>query len=88
MANLGPGLTCREFVEFLDDYFSRSLPAEQRAAFDAHLASCPSCVNYSKTYLEALRVAKAAFGGLEEPASTQVPEELVQAVLQARGGGR
>lgn len=83
-----PELTCREFVEFLDDYLSRSLPAEQRAAFDAHLATCPSCVNYTKTYLDALRVARAAFGCPEEAASAQVPEELVEAILQARGGAR
>lgn len=86
--NMPSVLTCREFVEFLDDYLSRSLPADQRAAFDAHLASCPSCVNYSKTYLAALRVAKAAFGCLDEPASAEVPEELVQAVLRARGEAR
>ena len=79
------GPTCWEFVEFLADYLSGDLPAERRAAFDAHLAQCASCVNYSKTYLEALRVARMAIGCPDEPLSTGVPEELVQAVLQARG---
>jgi len=79
-----PQLTCRDFVEFLAEYLSGDLPAEQRAAFDAHLASCPSCVSYSKTYLEAMRVAKAAFGCPDGPLSAEVPEELIQAVLKAR----
>ncbi len=71
-------------MEFLDDYLSGGLSAAQRAAFDSHLARCPSCVSYSKTYLEAQRVARAAFGCPDGPASADVPEELVQAVLQAR----
>lgn len=83
-----PELTCRDFVAFLDDYLSGGLSSGQRAAFDAHMAQCPSCVNYSRTYLEALRVAKAAFGCPDEPLSADVPEELVQAVLAAREGIR
>jgi anti-sigma factor RsiW len=77
-------LTCRDLVEFLAEYLSGELPAEQVASFDAHLARCPSCVTYSRTYLAAVRVAKAAFGCLDEPLSPDVPEELVQAVLSAR----
>lgn len=77
-------LTCRELVQFLDDYLSGVLPSQRRAAFDSHLAECPSCENYTRTYLEAMRIAKQAFGWGSEGVPADVPEELVRAVLSAR----
>jgi anti-sigma factor RsiW len=76
-------LTCRDFVEFLAEYLSEELSAQQAALFNAHLARCPPCVNYLKTYQETLRLAKAAFGCLDKPLSPDVPEGLVQAILSA-----
>jgi len=75
---------CRELVEFLADYLSGELPSEQRAAFDEHLTRCPSCVSYTSTYLQALRLGRAVMSGEDEPAPAEVPEELIQAVLAAR----
>jgi anti-sigma factor RsiW len=46
-------MDCRELIEqFLMDYVSRALLPEQEAAFDQHLAQCPSCVNYLRSYQE------------------------------------
>ena len=80
---LGPEITCRELVEFLDDYLSRGLPEVDRKAFDAHLAACPSCVAYMQTYEATVRAGKRMFGGPEGPSLADVPEDLVQAVLAA-----
>jgi len=79
------GLSCRELVAFLADYLSGELPPGQAAAFDAHLAECSACVDYTRTYLEALALAKAAFHRPDQAAD--VPEELVQAILEARRQG-
>ena len=76
-------VTCREFVEFLDDYVSRALPEAARMAFDGHLAACPSCVAYMKTYQAAVRAGKAVLGSREASVPSDVPEELVRAVLAA-----
>ena len=78
---LGPDVTCREFVEFLDDYLSGVLPEPTRTAFDAHLAACPACVAYMKSYQATLRAEKAAFSFRDDSLPAGVPEELVQAVL-------
>jgi anti-sigma factor RsiW len=75
-------LSCREIVAFLADYLSRDLLPEQAAAFDAHLAKCSACASYARTYLEAVAVSKAAFDCPDELAN--VPEELVQAILDVR----
>jgi anti-sigma factor RsiW len=74
-------VTCRELVEFLDDYLSRALPAERRAEFEAHLAACPSCVAYMKSYLASIELGRAALLASEEPVPGDVPEDLVRAIL-------
>ena len=76
-------LSCREFVEFLDEYLSGHLPEDERARFDAHLARCPACVAYTQTYRQALRLGRAAFL-CPEAALADAPEDLVRAILQAR----
>jgi anti-sigma factor RsiW len=77
-------VTCREFVAFLDDYLGGALSEEERARFNAHLADCPSCVAYLKTYQAAAEMGKAVLRRSEEPVPDGVPEELVRAILAAR----
>lgn len=77
-------LYCREFVGFLDDYLFGDLDLERRAVFEAHLAVCPPCVSYMKSYLATIRMEKAVFDSPDAPVPATVPEELVQAILKAR----
>jgi anti-sigma factor RsiW len=81
---MGTKLSCREFVAFLGEYLSGGLAPEQLAVFNAHLACCPSCVNYTNTYRQAVRLGRAALGCDDGPVPTDVPDQLVQAVLAAR----
>lgn len=78
-------MTCREFVEFLMDYDSGELSEAQRAAFDSHMEDCPPCVAYVETYRRAVELGKAAFEATDELLPEDVPEELVQSILDARG---
>ena len=80
-------MTCREVTEFLGEYLSGELPAAQRAAFDAHLRTCPECVTYLHSYRETVQLGKSVFRHPDEPVSDDVPEELVQAILAARRRG-
>jgi len=76
-------LTCREFVEFLDDYLEGTLSPDRAATFDSHLSSCPSCVAYMKTYAAAIELAREALAS-ELPLPEDVPEDLIRAILAAR----
>jgi anti-sigma factor RsiW len=76
-------LTCRELIEFLDDYVAGALPVTQRARFDDHLGRCPACVRYLRGYQGTLRAVALAFAP-EAAAPREVPEELVSAILAAR----
>jgi anti-sigma factor RsiW len=77
-------MTCREAMESLAEYLSDGLPSERRVAFDAHLATCPDCVAYLRSYAEAVQMAKGAFNRPEDLDPEDVPEELVRAILRAR----
>jgi len=77
-------VNCREFTEFLDRYLFDNLPAEGRAEFDNHLAECPWCVAYLDSYRQTIQLEKAAFAEPEKPVPADVPEQLVQAILNAR----
>jgi anti-sigma factor RsiW len=77
-------ITCREFVDFLDDYLARRLEPPQVAEFNNHLSGCPPCVAYMQTYEDSIRLGKAAMTRSEEPTPDAVPEDLVAAILAAR----
>jgi anti-sigma factor RsiW len=72
--------TCNEVLDFLGDYLSGELPAAQRAEFERHLAVCPPCVAYLKSYELTIRLGKAACADVDE----KPPEELINAILAAR----
>jgi anti-sigma factor RsiW len=75
-------VTCRDVIEFLMDYCDGELPDGERALFEAHLANCPDCVAYLKSYEETVRLEREAF----EPPG-EMPEGLVRAILAARKRG-
>jgi anti-sigma factor RsiW len=78
-------MSCREFAEFLHEYLFGSLPGEERAQFDKHLAECPWCIAYLDSYRKTIQLEKAAFSGPEDaPLPGEVPEELIQAILRTR----
>jgi anti-sigma factor RsiW len=77
-------MTCREFVEFLWRYTSDELSPEERTIFDTHLSTCRHCVKYLDSYRETIRIGKAALAPSTETTPTEVPEDLIKAILASR----
>jgi anti-sigma factor RsiW len=77
-------ITCREFVEFLDDYLEGRLAGRALEEFNNHLAGCPPCVTYMQTYRDTVVLTGATLGPAAEPVPVSVPEDLVAAILAAR----
>jgi anti-sigma factor RsiW len=77
-------MTCRELVDFLMDYLDGLLSEPERLCFEEHLGECPDCVAYLASYREAVRLGKEACTAGEDAIPSEVPEELVRAVLAAR----
>jgi anti-sigma factor RsiW len=77
-------VTCREFADFMMDYLSGELSAESRAAFELHVGLCSNCRRYLASYEETVKLGKRAFQEDDSNLPSQVPEELVKAILAAR----
>jgi anti-sigma factor RsiW len=77
-------MNCREFTEFLDDYFDGTLTDAERAVFDEHLAECPFCRDYLATYRQTVAVVREAYAVPAAAPPASAPEELIQAILAAR----
>lgn len=73
-------LTCREVVEFLNDYLDGELSEDRRREFERHLADCPDCTAYLETYRLTVELSK---GALASPAEEVFDARLVAAVLAA-----
>jgi anti-sigma factor RsiW len=74
-------VTCREFADFVMDYFDGQLAEVTRTRFDEHLTLCPDCVRYLRQYRDTVQAGQAAFDD-ELPAT--IPAELMTAILIAR----
>jgi anti-sigma factor RsiW len=77
------GLTCRELVELVTDYLEGRLPAEARARFEDHLATCDGC----QTYVDQMRLTLRALGRLpEQQLSGHAREAMLGAFRDWRAG--
>ena len=77
-------MTCREFADFMMDYMSDELSTESRALFEYHLSLCINCRRYLASYQETVKLGKRAFEEDDANVPSQVPEDLVKAILAAR----
>jgi anti-sigma factor RsiW len=69
--------TCRELIDFLDDYVAGDLPRDHAEGFEWHLARCPSCVAYVASYRDTIRAAQHACAIEIE----DVPPDVLTAIL-------
>jgi NMD protein affecting ribosome stability and mRNA decay len=76
-----PYITCQQLIDFIASYRENELTTEQRVEFERHLAVCPSCVAYLKTYEQTVLLARASG---RDPVPNEIPEPLVRAIVEAR----
>jgi anti-sigma factor RsiW len=55
-----------------------------KECLERHMAVSPACVDNIRSYTDTIRFSRAAFDDLTDEPATDVPEELVQAILTAR----
>lgn len=77
-------MTCKDLIEFLSDYLAGEIPPDQRAHFEKHLAACGACRNYLDSFRRTVAAGKACASG----DCSDIPEDLVQAILSACRGAR
>ena len=77
-------MTCREFADFIIDYLSDELAPDVRTSFVRHLSRCPSCRAYLAQYEATVAAGKAVWAEPDAEVPADVPEDLVQAILDSR----
>ena len=75
MATDPTGMSCKELVELITEYLEGSLPPEDKARFEQHLAFCDWC----RTYLEQMRLTIHTLGELSEES---IPEGVKAELLE------
>lgn len=79
-------MNCQEFIDFIMAYLDGELPDETSRVFRDHLGMCPPCEDYLDGYVKAVELGRICCKeGEEVPAD--VPDELIRAILKARGEG-
>ena len=78
-------ITCREFEDFVLRYLDGELSAGQARVFEWHMRICRECREYLAAYKRTIEIGKATLAAPDEPVPDEVPEDLVKAVLDARG---
>lgn len=74
-------MACQELVEVITDYLEGTLPASDRARFDAHLSTCDAC----REYVEQMRVLIRLSGSLTvETIKPESRESLLRAFRRWR----
>ena len=71
-------ITCKELIDFLDDYVAGEVPPARRHEFERHLSVCPSCVEYVKSYRDTIQLARRAY-----PDPAEIPPDLLAALLRS-----
>lgn len=77
-------ISCEDFEDFVLDYLEDRLPSGQRRVFELHLKMCRECREYLAAYRRSVEIGKAVFQDPSAPVPDDVPEDLVEAILQAR----
>ncbi len=77
-------MTCREVSEFIADYLSGEIPDDVRVRFEQHLTRCRNCQTYLASYKATIELGRRAVD-CEEGIGAYAPEELIQAIMAARG---
>ncbi len=81
-------MICREFIDMIDEYLAVSSTADDRAECEAHLATCPYCRDYLKTYRDTIGLLKDALAKTPDAeVKPEVAESLAKAVMKARNPG-
>jgi anti-sigma factor RsiW len=77
-------MTCKQLVEFLEQYLAGELAVGVRENLESHLETCANCRRYLSSYQHTVRLAAFSAKHPDDAPPPEVPEELVQAVLSAR----
>ncbi len=76
-------VSCRELIEFLDDYVAGTLPDGVRSEFELHLKLCSACRRYLESYRMTIGLERKALSEISEVDCEKMPDDMVAAIVAA-----
>jgi predicted anti-sigma-YlaC factor YlaD len=77
-------VSCKEFIALLGDYLEMTVRPETVAELEEHLASCPPCQTYLRTYRRTREIAATSERDTLPPAMPEEMKSRLRAFLLAR----
>jgi anti-sigma factor RsiW len=74
-------ITCKDFIEALDDFVAEEMTPDAKSAAVAHLGECRSCVSYDESYRRTIALERSLTEG---DRGTKVPAELAAEIERNR----
>ena len=78
-------MNCRQVVELMTEYLEGTLPAAERARFEAHLAGCDGCREYLAQLKKTIELTGRAAA---EPVPPALERQLTDAFRDWKRGRR
>jgi len=77
-------ITCKEFEDFVQRYLDDELTGREKTLFEWHMRICRECREYLASYQRTIEIGHAVFDSKNAQLSTDVPEDLIKAILESR----
>ncbi len=78
-------ITCKECIEFLDDYIAGDVSPAALENFEKHLALCPPCRDFIESYRKTIEETRCACSEPDEQVGCDdVPPTLISAIIESR----
>ena len=77
-------ITCREFNDFIYAYVDGTLSKKQTILFKRHMAICPMCRNFLKTYIAVYKARGEALPYSDIDVPDEVPQDLIEAIIEVQ----
>jgi anti-sigma factor RsiW len=77
-------ITCKEFEQFIMAYLDGELPSGKKAIFEWHMRLCRECRDYLAAYQRSVELGRALLTSTDDQVPSDVPEDLIKAILDAR----
>ena len=77
-------MTCKEFIDFMLEYFEDDLSEDRRKTFEEHLNVCADCVAYMESYQKTVELVQNAGLDDDDSVDAKVPKDLIEAILATK----
>lgn len=77
-------ISCQNLEKFIVDFLDGQLTPEINNAFIDHIKECEACEDYLEDYQQTISICKTVYSSDASTEKIDMPEKLVNAILETR----